>query len=230
MFQTEKYMGQLVNSLQECFGDRLVYVGLQGSYMRGEASEHSDIDPMVVIDCLSVEDLDQYRLIVERLPDPHLSCGFICGKEDLANWNPLEICHLLHTTANVYGRLEGLVPSYSKVDVLNFAKLSVNNLYHEICHRYVHRSAEMNSAGIANSYKNVFFILQNIHYLRTGEFVIKKEDLLKQLDGDDRHILQVVMDLNNGVSYEFAWLFSLLYRWCKVAMERLSTTNWYDYV
>jgi len=54
MICTEVYLSKLVDLLRAQFGSRLVYVGLQGSYPRGEATEHSDIDIMVVIAQLSV--------------------------------------------------------------------------------------------------------------------------------------------------------------------------------
>jgi hypothetical protein len=134
MFHAEEYMHQLIDALTRNFGERLIYVGLQGSYMRGEATESSDIDPMVVIDDICISDLDVYRQIVSTLEFPDLSCGFICGKQELTNWNPLEICHLIHTTKDYYGTLTDLVPAFADTDVRNFVKLSVNNLYHEITH------------------------------------------------------------------------------------------------
>ena len=91
MFQPDSYISSLIVLLKEAFQDRLLYVGLQGSYLRGEARETSDIDLMVVIDGLTPSDLDAYRGIIGSLPHPELSCGFLCGKADLACWNPLEI-------------------------------------------------------------------------------------------------------------------------------------------
>lgn len=221
MFCAENYMQQLINSLTECFGTRLVYVGLQGSYMRGEATDRSDIDPMIVISGLSVSDLNCYRKIIHSLPDPEKSCGFICGKEELANWNPLEICHLRHSTKDLYGKLSDLVPAYTKDDVRSFAKLSVNNLYHEICHRYLHAPAEKNAAKIAGSFKSVFFILQNVHYLDTGVFASTRTELLKLVTGDDRKILTTAVQLSMGASFTFDTLFAQLYGWCKGVMLRL---------
>ncbi len=98
MIDYEKYIEQLTKDLQESIGERLIYVGLQGSYLRGEANENSDLDIMVVIDGLKVSDMDLYREAISRLEQVDKSCGFIAGKEELAHWNPLEICHLLHTT------------------------------------------------------------------------------------------------------------------------------------
>lgn len=221
MFDAQSYMQQLTEMLVQCFGERLVYVGLQGSYLRGEATEDSDIDPMVVIDSLLVADLDVYRSIIQRLDTPEKSCGFICGKAELTNWNPLEMCHLRHTTKDYYGELTGLVPSYTDADMRNFVKLSVNNLFHEICHRYVHKSRETNSARIAGSFKAVFFILQDIHYLDSGVFAATKKELLPQLSGKDAQVLETEMALSKGVTFDFSELFELLYSWCQETIARL---------
>ena len=174
MINIELYIQQLINLLNEHFCSRLLYVGLQGSYLRGEATDNSDIDIMVVIDGLSVSDLDQYRTTIESLEAADKSCGFICSRTDLANWNPMEIYHLLHSTKDYYGKLADLVPDFSEQDIRNFAKFSLNNLYHEICHRYIHSDAEKNATLLPFTYKGVFFILQNLYYLRSGNFIVTK--------------------------------------------------------
>ena len=69
MIRVDAYISELVSMLKAQFGVRLCYVGLQGSYLRGEATDSSDIDIMVVIDGLSVADLDSYRTIIESLTD-----------------------------------------------------------------------------------------------------------------------------------------------------------------
>ena len=50
MFDLQSYLSRLLSLLRRTFGPRLVYLGLQGSYLRGEATENSDIDVMAVID------------------------------------------------------------------------------------------------------------------------------------------------------------------------------------
>ena len=214
-------MQQLVVFLTNSFGDRLAFVGLQGSYMRGEATEESDIDPMVVIDCLCIDDLNVYKQIISKMEQPEKSCGFMCGRQDLLRWNPLEICHLLHTTKSYFGCLSELVPQSTDADVRNFVKLSVNNLYHEITHRYIHASFEVNSSRITGSYKSVFFILQNVHYLDTGRFITSKAELLNELNGKDAEIMATAIALQAGDSYEFSQLFAQLYNWCNHILERI---------
>ena len=53
--------------MKNVFGGRLLYVGLQGSYLRGDATENSDIDIMVIIENLSVQDLDSYKKIIMKM-------------------------------------------------------------------------------------------------------------------------------------------------------------------
>ena len=60
------------------------------------------------------------------------------------NWFPEEICHVLHTTSDIYGKLNDIVPNYSKKDVANYIKKSVGNLYHMFCHRRIHSEMEKN--------------------------------------------------------------------------------------
>ena len=223
MFQPDSYISALLTLLKKAFRERLLYVGLQGSYLRGEATEHSDIDIMAVIEAMTVADLDAYRQAIASLPDAQKSCGFICGKDELLHWNPLEICHLLHSTKDYYGMLADLVPTYTRHDVTAFVQLSLGNLYHEICHRYIHAPAEQNIAALPGTYKQVFFILQNLHFLETGSFIGTKKELLAVLSGQDRQVLEASVALGSGRSFAFEEAFALLYSWCREALIRTSS-------
>lgn len=223
MVDIEKYISELIKALRQKFNTRLVYVGLQGSYLRGEATENSDIDVMVVIDNLSVSDLDIYRHLIQSLNHFDKSCGFICSKTDLANWNPLEICHLLHTTKDYWGTLSTIIPSYTEQDIRNFTKMSVNNLYHEICHRYIHSNANHDTAQLSSSYKGVFFILQNLYYLANNVFIATKEELLPCLNGKHRKVLLRSIELTSGINHDFSESFELLFSWCQETLTYIAT-------
>ena len=214
MIDVQIYMSELTTYLETTFGERLLYVGLQGSYLRGEATEESDIDAMVVLDDMTVRDLDTYRSIIMSLGDYEKSCGFICGRAELAGWNPLEICHLLHTTKDCYGTLSALVPSYDEADIQNYIKISAGNLYHEICHRYIHADAEANRKNLPFTYKGVFFILQNMYYLKTGVFAMTKKELLTMLSDEDRAVMETAMLLADGKNYDFDKALETLFCWC----------------
>lgn len=221
MFDVDRYLFDLTTHLKNAYSDRLIYVGLQGSYLRGEAKESSDIDIMVVVEALSSADLDAYRSVIKQLPDFEKSCGFICSSADLLAWNPLEICHLVHCTRDFYGVLSELVPQYGRSDVINFVRLSVNNLYHEICHRYIHSSRQKNMDHLPATYRSVFFILQNLHFLETDIFVPTKKLLLDALTGKDRDVLSAAMHLDGLREYDFEGFFTLLFSWCQDVLHRL---------
>lgn len=221
MVDIENYVSKLTTLLKNQFASRLVYVGLQGSYLRGEANENSDIDIMVVIDNLSVSDLDRYREIIFSIEEPDKSCGFICSKADLANWNSLEICHLLGSTKDCYGQLKQLVPEYTNNDIRTFIKMNINNLYHEICHRYIHAENNHGADCLPFAYKNVFFILQNLYYLKTERFVPSKSELLKLLEGKDFDVLKRSTEINRGIEFDFEGSFELLFSWCQNTLASL---------
>lgn len=69
VLDAEAYLSRLIALLRQQYGERLLYVGLQGSYLRNEATESSDIDLMVVVDGLSVADLDRYRETILSMGD-----------------------------------------------------------------------------------------------------------------------------------------------------------------
>ena len=221
MVDISSYLTLLLARLQEQFAGRLLYVGLQGSYLRDEATEHSDIDIMVVIDALCVSDLDIYRTIINSLPYADKSCGFICSKADLAAWNPLEIWNLLSGTQDIYRELRPLVPVYTDQDIRNYIKMSLNNLYHELCHRYIHAGSARSAAALPGAYKGAFFILQGVHYLRTAHYAATRTALLSLLSGKDHAVLSRAMAYSRGECPDFPESFQLLFTWCQETLQSI---------
>lgn len=221
MFKIEEYIDKLIIALKDVFAERLMYIGLQGSYLRHEETEASDIDMMAVIDDLSVEDLKTYQKALVLVGNFDKSCGFICSKADLEHWNPLEICHLLNTTKDYYGELKKLVPTYTMEDERNYVKLSLNNLYHEICHRYVHADREKNVLNLPVTCKSVFFIMQHLNYISSGIFIPTKRELLECVQGEDKMVLEWSMSLQDDNDYDFDRAFSVLFHWCQNTLSRL---------
>lgn len=222
MFRIETYIESLTTELKSFFGDRLLYLGLQGSYLRGEATENSDIDIMVILEDMTAADLESYREILVKVGDYDRSCGFICGREEMRHWNPLEICQLLHTTKDYYGKLADYMPPYTAEDERNYVKLSLGNLFHELCHRYIHADRERNISAFPYTCKSAFFILQNMHYLSSGDFLLTKQELLGALtDEEDKKVLALSMTLKGGGDYDFDRAFSTLFEWCQHALLRL---------
>ena len=218
MFDLDKYLNDLISNCRAAFGERLLYVGLQGSYLRGEAHENSDIDVMVILDRFSVPDMDRYREILKRLGFYERSCGFICGRDELLRWNPLEVCQLRHTTKDLLGVLTDHLPSASREDEVNYVKMSLSNLYHELCHRYVHADREKNAAKFRGTSKYLLFLIQNLHYLETGNFILTKKELKEEVSAEDRRALEMA-GLPDGFDFDHAFL--ALFAWCQAAFLRV---------
>ena len=218
MFDPDKYVEELIAECKKSYAERLLYVGLQGSYLRGEAKESSDIDIMVIIDDLSVRDMDEYRSILEKIGYTEKSCGFICGRNEMTKWNPQEVCQLHHTTKDLLGRLDDYLPEATRKDEIDYVKISLGNLYHEFCHRYIHGGKEKSRQKFRGSCKAVFFLLQNLHYLESGNFVLTKRELKEALSEKDRHILMMT-ELPDD--YDFDAAFHETMEWCREVFDRI---------
>ena len=218
MFDLDGYLSDLISKCRTTFGDRLLYVGLQGSYLRGEAHESSDIDVMVILDRFSVQDMEQYREILKTIGFYERSCGFICGRDELLRWNPLEVCQLRHTTEDLLGVLTDYLPSATRENEVNYVKLSLGNLYHELCHRYIHRDRERNIAAFRGTCKAVFFLMQNLHYLESDRFILTKKELKEAVSEEDQRVLELA-ELPDG--FDFDQAFSALFAWCQRTFARV---------
>ena len=218
MFDINDYVQKLISQCKDAFGERLRYVGYMGSYLRGEANENSDIDVMVVIDNITISDMNTYRDILKALGKYDKSCGFICGKDEMKGWSPLEVCQLINTTKDVYGKLEPLLSPFTREDEINYVKFCLGNLYHELCHRFVHSSREKNIEKFRGTCKFFFFLIQNLHYLETGNFILKKADLKNAVSEADRRVLEFAALPD---SFDFDAALEELFVWCQNAFKRL---------
>ncbi len=218
MFDLTRYLDDLILNCRSVFGERLLYMGLQGSWLRCDAHENSDIDIMVILDRFSVQDMDTYRGILKRIGCYEKSCGFICGKEEMERWNPLEVCQLRHTTKDLVGVLTDFLPSAVREDEINYVRLSLGNLYHELCHRYIHADREKNEAKFRGTCRSVFYLIQNLHFLESGHFILSRRDLKKAVAEEDRIVLEMA-ELPDG--YDFDQAFSSMFTWCQRAFARI---------
>ena len=186
-----KWTEELAEKLREEFGIRLLFVGLQGSRLRGEETPQSDIDVMAGLDTLDVQDLGSYQRCLRQMPDWEKACGFISGREELLHWPRHELFAVKQGTAPVFGSLAGLLPPFTREDVRQSVRIGASALYHETAHRFLYGGA---AEGLHGGYKAAFFLLQAIHYLRTGDYVPTKRELRPLLSGEECRILEIGMD------------------------------------
>ena len=82
----------------DLFKDRIQFIGLQGSYARDEANENSDIDPVLILDEFTFDDLQNYKSAMESMPASPPLCGFLSGVQELRSWLPGESFSSFTTT------------------------------------------------------------------------------------------------------------------------------------
>ena len=214
MVNIESWMGELAGKLRDRFGPRLLFLGLQGSYGRGEANEDSDIDVVTVLDRVELCDLDAYRAIVSAMPEGEKACGFLCGVAELKSWPKYDLLGVARDTRDVYGSLAELLPSLDKNDLADAVAVGASGLYHAAVHTYLYGEREKRPQFLANARKSIFFTLRAQHELRTGQTVRAKRDLLPRLSGDERALLSP--DEGEGPEEAFARLI----RWSAAAMTQ----------
>ena len=186
-FNISVWLKELEKKLKETFKNNLLYIGLQGSYARGEANKNSDIDVVVILNSLSMNDLRAYKSVINTMPYKEKSCGFISAKEEIQNWSKEDLFQFFYDTNNIYGKIEDIITPPSTDEIKKSNKQALENLYHAAVHSYLH--SENLQDALVSLYKTTFFILQVKYFLQNGEYIRTKQELLSKLSGSDREIL-----------------------------------------
>ena len=141
MIELESWLKAYADRMEAAFGERLVLLGLQGSYRRGEATEESDIDLVAVLNRVDVEELRRYRALVRELPEGEKACGFIAGQEELRNWPRWDLYQLAGDVRVLRGRAEAVFPAFTAADARQAAREGAAALYHAACHSFLYGEA-----------------------------------------------------------------------------------------
>ena len=187
----DAWMQALTQCLKDCFLERLLFVGLQGSYQRNEATVKSDVDIVLILDMVTPGDLEAYRAILADLPGGELACGFVGSREILMHWPRHELFQFVKDTRAYYGDLDALIQSPTRAEVVAGVRIGAANLYHEVAHRMLFASQDVEA--LYSAYKGAFFLLQSLEYLRSGVYATAKQALLPRLNGVERKILEIGM-------------------------------------
>ncbi|NHM13562.1 nucleotidyltransferase domain-containing protein [Xiamenia xianingshaonis] len=179
---------EAAKKLREQFGDRLAFVGLQGSRARGEETAASDIDLVVLLDDLDDADLAAYKAIVQTMPQAELACGFVGSSDVLAKWPRHELFQFVNDTVPLHGKLPFAPSDFTREEAKDAARIGASGIYHATCHAAVF-DGDAEEDVLRELAKGAFFTLQALHFSRTGEYVRKKSDLAKVLSGEDAEVL-----------------------------------------
>ena len=212
MIDITAWMKNFLQTLDETFENRVWFVGLQGSYGRGEATETSDIDVVVILDELSAIDIKTYNDMLNTLPDRGLICGFLSGKSEIVNWEPSDLFQFCNDTTAFKGSLDEVISVVDKSAVNRAIKIGACNIYHGCVHNMLH---EKNEDILRGLYKSASFVVQAIAFKQTGKYTKHKNDLLEVVSSDERAIVETFMRLNNGGAVEFNLMSETLFAWAK---------------
>lgn len=193
-FDINIWLKEYVRQLLECFGERIWFVGLQGSYGRNEATKQSDIDTVLILDQATSGDIKAYSILLDRLPYREKACGFISGKQELLNWERSDLFQFYFDTIPIIGTLDPLVGDFTSEEVQRAVRIGACNVYHGCAHNMVHEKSWKLLKGL---YQSAVFTLQAIGFLKTGRYERNKEDLWKQLPLKDQEILSISQNLKN---------------------------------
>ena len=159
MIEITEFIKKYMTALDQAFPDRVWFAGLQGSYGRGEATEASDIDMVVILDQLSASDIRTYDAMLDTLPCRELICGFLSGRQELENWEPSELFQFCRDTTPIRGSLDQVLSSVTSADIARAIKSGACGVYHGCVHNMLYEKSEDILKGL---YKSASFVLQAV--------------------------------------------------------------------
>lgn len=165
----DAWMEAFTAAVADAFGDRLTFVGLQGSRARNEARQDSDIDAVVIIQGLTPDDLDRYRSAIESLPHSDIVCGFVSSPTVLANWPRSDSFNLVMDTTAYCGSLDFIDRCFTKAEAIEAAKVGASGIYHAVCHGMLFDDDDLQGV-VSACIKSAFFVMRAQCYASTGEY------------------------------------------------------------
>ena len=216
MIDLSVWTEQFLQALTRQFGQRVWFVGLQGSYGRQEATETSDLDMVVVLDDLTAADIQAYRAILDTLPHRELLCGFLSGKTELLHWEPSDLFQFYYDTTPILGSLDELLPLINDAAISKAIKSGACNLFHGCVHNMLYEQSEEILRGL---YKAASFVVQAIVFRQTGRYIRRQTDLLSAVAPAERAIVETFLHLKRGGNVDFQPMSETLFAWSKHWIE-----------
>ena len=214
-FSIDKWMKEYCAVMEERFGQRIWFMGLQGSYARGEATPQSDIDAVLILDELNVGDMALYAQALDMLDERERICGFFGGRRELFAWEPAELFQFCRDTAAYRGSIDSLLAKVCEEDIVHAVRTGACAVYHACIHDLLHeRSLDI----LKEAYKSAFFTLQAKAFLKTGRYARSGGALISLLDDKDAAVIRQRLELRrlDEVSYdELCALAEPLISWAK---------------
>ena len=217
MIDIKNWMNTFLDALNTTFSDRVWFVGIQGSYGRGEATETSDIDVVVILDELSAKDIQAYNNMLDTLQHRELICGFVSGKKEILNWEPSDLFQFYYDTTPIKGSLDELLSVIDECAVDRAIQIGLCNIYHGCVHNMLHEKSKDILKGL---YKFASFVVQAIAFKQTGNYIKHLKDLLGVVSSDEQELVYTFVNLKNGGMIDFDLMSGILFDWTKKWMPK----------
>ena len=206
------WMKEFLQALNESFENRVWFVGLQGSYGRGEATEASDIDVVVILDELAVADIQSYNTMLDSLSHRELICGFLSGKDEIMNWEPSDLFQFYHDTTPILGSLDEILLAVDESAVNRAIKIGACNIFHGCVHNMLYEKSEDILRGL---YKSASFVIQAIAFKQTGNYIKHQKELLQVVSPDEQIIIDTFLKMKHLELVDFNLMSETLIVWSK---------------
>ncbi len=212
MIDLAPWMDTFLQKLDTVFGSRIWFVGLQGSYARGEATEGSDLDVVVILDQLTPADIQSYSAMLDSLPHRALICGFLSGRVELLSWEPSDLFQFYHDTKPLRGSLDDLLPLLSQEAISRAIKIGACNIYHGCVHNMLH---EKSGDILKALYKSASFVVQAVDFQKHGTYTSGLKVLEDRLDSQEQQVIRTFRFLKEGGTVDFQPMSEALFSWAQ---------------
>ncbi|MEA5051757.1 MAG: nucleotidyltransferase domain-containing protein [Oscillospiraceae bacterium] len=216
MIDAQKWTALFLERLDAAFGARVRFAGLQGSYARGEATEDSDIDLVVILDELSPADIRAYGGLLDAMPDRRRACGFLSGWDELLHWEPSELFQFCRDTRPLRGSLGAVLALVDGEAVDRAVRIGVCGIYHGCVHNMLYEKSDEALRGL---YKSAAFALQAVCFRQTGRYIARQAELPAALDAAQRPVAETCLALRRGAPVEFDAMSEALFLWAKAQLD-----------
>ncbi len=211
----QSWCTHFAEKVEKTFPNRVAFIGVQGSWKRGEANEHSDIDMVVILDTLGLQDLCAYRKLIESLPEREKMCGFLSGVQELKNWPEAELFQFYYDTKAIWGELSHFIMQPTRRNAKQALQKGAADIYHAACHCFLFEQHKEDT--LAALYKNVLFLMQAMVFCREGVYCENAQQLQQWLEDRELRLLHRCMareEICRMQASELENCFGELIGWC----------------
>lgn len=194
------WLRDFTDKLMLAFGKKIVFLGLQGSYARGEYTNDSDIDIVVIFDSLDFKTLKTYKQFISSMPCSEKICGFVSGREELSAWDKADLFQFYYDTKPIIGSLDTLIERPGRAEAAKAVHVNACSLYHMCSHNYLHAE---DKDVLKSLYKAAAFIIRAKYFAENGIYISRLKELSEKTGNEEKEILKAGERIKNEGTADF---------------------------